>query len=412
MSQQSSAMKYSFRATNSAGEEVNGERDAQDSLGLSRVLRMEGLSPILIKPIPQKRELLDQLLGSFRSPLSLHDKILFASNLGAMIEAGLSLSRALEVIERQGGNTRSKAVVHAIAERVRGGGSLHDSLALHSNIFPPVFIAMVAAGEESGKLPQSLGIISSQLEKSYELRRKIRGAMVYPAVIVTVIILIGILMMIYVVPALTATFKDLGVELPISTRLVIWFSNFVSAHKIFTLLAFPVILLGFWRSLKISYVKRLFETLILKLPLISPLIQKINSAMTMRTISSLVSSGVSMVESLRITEDVLQNHAYRELLRHARESVQKGLPLSASFRGNEKLYPILVGELTAVGEETGDLPGMLMKGAEFYEKEVEQVTKNLSVIIEPVLMVLIGIAVGFFAIAMLGPMYSLTDAIK
>ena len=271
---------------------------------------------------------------------------------------------------------------------------------------------MVAAGEESGKLPQSLGIISSQLEKSYELRRKIRGAMMYPAVIVTVIILIGILMMIYVVPTLTATFKDLGVELPLSTRLVIWFSDFVSAHKIFTLLAFPVILLGFWRGLKIPSVKRLFEILVLKLPLISPLIQKINSAMTMRTISSLVSSGVSMVESLRITEDVLQNHAYRELLRHARESVQKGLPLSASFRGNEKLYPILVGELTAVGEETGDLPGMLMKGAEFYEKEVEQVTKNLSTIIEPVLMVLIGIVVGFFAIAMLGPMYSLTDAIK
>ncbi len=405
-------MKYSFRATNSAGEELHGERESRDSIELSRVLRLEGLSPILIKPTPQKKELLDHILGSFLSSISLHDKVLFASNLGAMIEAGLSLSRSLEVIERQGGSSRYKTIIHAIAERVRGGASLHDSLALYQNIFPPVFIAMVAAGEESGKLSQSLGIISAQLEKSYELRRKIRGAMMYPAVIVAVIILIGILMMIYVVPTLTATFKDFAVELPLSTRIVIWFSDFVSTHKILVFLAFPVVVLGAWRSLKIQSVKHLFERIALKLPVISPIIKQVNSAMTMRTISSLVSSGVSMVESLHITEDVLQNHAYKNLLSHARASVQKGLPLSQSFSGREDLYPVLVAELTAVGEETGDLPGMLMKGALFYEKEVDQVTKNLSTIIEPVLMVFIGIAVGFFAIAMLGPMYSLTDAIK
>jgi len=405
-------MKYFFRARKETGEEVSGERDALDQLALSRALRAEGLTPILAKVVTPKKNLADSILGLFVKALSLREKVLFADNLGSMITAGLSLSRALEVIERQGGSKRYKEVVHTIAERVKSGGSLHEALSARKDIFPPVFVAMVAAGEESGKLPESLAIISDQLNKSYELRRKIKGAMMYPAVIVCVIILIGILMMMYVVPTLTATFKDLGVELPLTTQMVIWFSDFVSAHKILSILLLPLLIIGGWRGVKFPVIKRLLERLVLRLPLISPVVRNMNAAVTMRTISSLVSSGVSMTESLQITEDVLQNHAYKKALVHARENVQKGIPLSQTFHSYEQIYPVLVTELAAVGEETGDLPGMLLKGAQFYEKEVDQVTKNLSTIIEPVLMVLIGIAVGFFAIAMLGPMYSLTDAIK
>lgn len=405
-------MKYFFRARKETGEEVSGERDALDQLALSRSLRAEGLTPILAKAVTPKKNLADSILGLFVKALSLREKVLFADNLGSMITAGLSLSRALEVIERQGGSKHYKEVVHTIAERVKSGGSLHEALSARKDIFPPVFVAMVAAGEESGKLPESLAIISDQLNKSYELRRKIKGAMMYPAVIVCVIILIGILMMMYVVPTLTATFKDLGVELPLTTQMVIWFSDFVSAHKILSILLLPLLIVGGWRGAKFPVIRRSLERLVLRLPLISPMVRNMNAAVTMRTISSLVSSGVSMTESLQITEDVLQNHAYKKALVHARENVQKGIPLSQTFHTYEQIYPVLVTELAAVGEETGDLPGMLLKGAQFYEKEVDQVTKNLSTIIEPVLMVLIGIAVGFFAIAMLGPMYSLTDAIK
>ncbi len=405
-------MKYFFRARKETGEEISGERDASDQLALSRELRAEGLTPILAKAITPKKNLADSILGLFVKDLSLREKVLFADNLGSMITAGLSLSRALEVIERQGGSKRYKDVVHTLAERIKSGGSLHEALSARKDIFSPIFIAMVAAGEESGKLPESLAIISDQLNKNYELRRKIKGAMMYPAVIICVIILIGILMMMYVVPTLTATFKDLGVDLPLTTQMVIWFSDFVGEHKIMSILLPTLLIVVGWRGIKLPGVKRLFERLVLRLPLISPVVRNVNAAVTMRTISSLISSGVSMTESLQITEDVLQNHAYKQALIHARENVQKGIPLSQTFHSYEHIYPILVTELAAVGEETGDLPGMLLKGAQFYEKEVDQVTKNLSTIIEPALMVLIGIAVGFFAIAMLGPMYSLTDAIK
>ena len=403
--------RYTIRATNNKGEETRGEREAPDALTLARSLRQEGLTLVLATPITANARRMAAVTGML-GRIKFHDKILFADNLGSMITAGLSLSRALEVIERQSSSERFRALVHGVADAVRAGSSLRDALAAQPDIFPPLFVAMVGAGEESGKLPESLGIVAEQMGKSYELRRKVRGAMIYPLVIVCVIILIGILMMIFVVPTLTATFKDLHVDLPLSTRFVIGVSDFVSGHPFLVLLGFPLVLFALYRAFRTSVGKRVIDRLSVRLPLIGPIVLKVNSASTMRTLSSLISSGVPMLEALRITREVLQNGQYRAVINRALEAVEKGRTLSSILKQEERLYPVLVGEMAAVGEETGDLPSMLMKGALFYEKEVDQITKNLSTIIEPVLMVLIGIAVGFFAIAMLSPMYSLTDAIN
>lgn len=403
--------RYTIRATNEKGEETRGEREAPDALTLARTLRREGLTLVLATPITASARRVSALTGIFER-IKFHDKILFADNLGSMITAGLSLSRALEVIERQSSSEKFRSLVHSIAETVRGGSSLRDALAAHPTIFSPLFVSMVGAGEESGKLPQSLAIIAEQMGKSYDLRRKVRGAMVYPIIIVCVIILIGILMMIYVVPTLTATFKDLDIELPLSTRFIIGVSDFASGHPILVLLGFPLLLFALYSVVHTPTGKRVTDHLSVRLPLIGPIVHKVNSATTMRTLSSLISSGVPMLEALHITQEVLQNGKYRVVIDRARAAVEKGHTLSSVLKTEEKLYPVLVGEMAAVGEETGDLPSMLMKGALFYEKEVDQITKNLSTIIEPVLMVVIGIAVGFFAVAMLSPMYSLTDAIK
>lgn len=403
--------RYSIRASSNKGEEIRGEREARDPLELSRVLRNEGLTLILATPVSARSQKLDAIT-SFIGGVRLRDKILFADNLGSMITAGLSLSRALDVIERQSSSENFKKLVRSITEKVRAGSSLREALSAQRNVFPPLFIAMVGAGEESGKLPEALGIIAEQMNKSYELRRKVRGAMIYPAVIVCVIILIAILMMIYVVPTLTATFKDLNVELPLTTRIVIAISDFASAHPFLIIGGFPFLILLLLSVARTSAGKRLLDSLVLRLPLIGTIVRKVNSATTMRTVSSLISSGVPMLEALVITREVVQNGNYRIVIDRAKEAVEKGRTLSSILKTEEDLYPVLVGEMAAVGEETGDLPTMLMKGAIFYEKEVDQVTKNLSTIIEPVLMVIIGIAVGFFAIAMLSPMYSLTDAIK
>ncbi|MFH1170152.1 MAG: type II secretion system F family protein [Candidatus Vogelbacteria bacterium] len=402
-------MKFKYQARDKEGKEIGGECEATDRFALARELRAEGQTIISAQPVVDST--VAALRQFFGGSVKMHDKIIFASNLSAMVSAGLSLSRAFTVMERQTKNKRFKSVIKGLATRLSGGDSLATALSIYPEVFPPVFTAMVLAGEESGKLPQALQVVADQLTRSYDLRRKVRGAMIYPAIIVAVIIIIGILMMIFLVPNLTAIFKDMGAELPLSTRVVIATSDFLSQHTLWALgglLVLVGLVIAFFRSARGKLAK---DYLAIHLPLIHPVVHKVNGAVTMRTLSSLLSSGVGMVEALHITGQVIQNHYYQAILAEGATAVEKGKPLSAIFKQNEKLYPVLVGEMIEVGEETGKLSELLLKGALFYEDEVSQATKNLSTIIEPLLMVLIGIAVGFFAVSMIGPIYSLSDAL-
>ena len=233
----------------------------------------------------------------------------------------------------------------------------------------------------------------------------------YPSIIVIAMILIGILMLIYVVPTLVSTFQELGVELPTSTKIIIAISNFLTSY---TIAFFAIVLVAvagaffFFRSLN---GKKLVGNVLLRLPIFSELTKKINSARTARTMASLVSAGVDVLESLNITREVIQNENFKKVLEEARNSIQKGEPISESFKRASNLYPILVGEMMAVGEETGKFSEMLMRVAVFYEDEVTETTKDMSTIIEPILMVIIGAVVGFFALSMIKPMYSMVNAI-
>ncbi len=389
--------------------DVSGEREAENKFALARELRTEGLMLLSVEELGNKKSRLGTI--SFFNRVSLKDKIMFANNLGSMITAGLTLSRALNIMQRQSANKYFKKVLTTIEEKINRGDSLHAAMEGASDVFPPVFTAMVAAGEESGKLPQSLKIIGSQLSKTYELRRKVRGAMIYPAIIITLIMIIGVLMMVFLVPTLTETFKDLNVALPLSTRMVIFVSDSLTNHIFLFLILIIGAIVGGVFAVRTAVGQRFFDWFFLRLPVIGLLVKETNSAVMMRTIASLVTAGVGMVESLQITERVLQNSYYKATIKRAIDGVQKGVGLSVVFKEEEKLYPVLVGEMAEVGEETGNLADMLTQGAIFYEEEVDQATKNLSTIIEPFLMVIIGIAVGFFAISMIGPMYSLSNVI-
>lgn len=403
-------MKIFYRAKTASGEEKNGEREASDRFALARELRAEGLTVIYAEPasVKTKKSFWQKdLLGRVK----MKDKIVFAGNLSAMINAGLPLSRALEVMERQTSNKKFKVVIHDLRDRIDRGETLSHALSSHARIFPEVFVAMVATAEESGKLPEALKNVSEQLSKSYDLRRKIKGAMVYPSVILTVMIIIGVLMMIFLVPTLTATFREMNVELPLSTKILIGASDFMASHAVLVFLLLFVFGFGIFYFVRSKFGKTWLDTASLKLPMVGDLVKQVNSATVMRAISSLISSGVSMIRTIEITERLVQNHHYKEVMKEAIEKVQKGVALSAVFEAHQNLFPVFVEEMSAVGEETGKLPEMLLKGAIFYEEEVNQVTKNLSTIIEPVLMVLIGIAVGFFALSVIGPMYSLSSAL-
>jgi len=402
--------KFNYKVQDGEGNIIKGVIEGENRYSVARDFVSEGKTVISVEEAESRMSINLDFINAALSRVKAQDKIIFAKNLGAMIEAGLSLSRALDVFKRQTKNQKFKNIISDIASEINKGGSLSDGLKKYPKVFSSLFTSMVHAGEESGNLAESLKVVAEHLEKTYNLQKKIKGAMIYPAVVMVVMIGIGVMMLIYVVPTLTATFKELQIELPLSTQLIIATSNLFVEHTILLLSGMVLTVALFIYGLRTPRGMRMADFCVLRIPLIGKLAKETNSARTARTLSSLLSSGVDIVDAINITEDVVQNSYYKEVLVKAAESIQKGNALSKTFGENERLYPILVGEMIEVGEETGKLSTMLFNLAVFYEDEVENATKNMASIIEPFLMVFIGIVVGFFAVSMISPMYSLTGA--
>ena len=337
--------------------------------------------------------------------------IRMAKNLSAMLGAGLSLSRALSIIERQSGNKRLKAIVTGLSDSIKKGSSFHETLAEHSKVFPKILVAMVRSGEESGSLADALAVVALQMERSEELIRKIRGAMIYPAIVITAVVIVGILMLIYVVPTLTSTFTSLGVQVPLATRVIVALSDFMAANSLLVLAAIVLLVAGGVIFVRSRVGGSIVLTGALYLPVIGELVRETYTARTARTLSSLLSAGVPILEALSITKEVVHAKVFAKVVEEAEEQVKKGGLLSASFVEHTRLYPILMSEMLLVGEETGKVAEMLKQIAEFYEMDVADKTKDLSTIIEPILMLFIGVVVGVFAVSMIAPIYSLSSAI-
>ncbi len=402
---------FEYKALNKEGKSYEGTMEAPDRFAVYKKIKESGDSVLYANEVQGRTKTsLLQFSGLF-GKVKQHEKIIFARNLAAMIEAGLPVTRALAVMEKQTKNKKLKDVLKGLNDDVTKGKGLSESMRERSDIFSPLFVSMVKAGEESGNLAGSLKVVAIQMEKAYLLTKKIRGALMYPAVIIGIMVIIAVLMLVYMVPTLTNTFQGLGVELPLATRFVIGISDFLREQYAITLLGLLFIGVGavsFYRSKK---GKRMFDLLFIRFPVFGTIIREINSARTTRTLSSLLSSGVDIVVALGVTKDVLQNTYYKEVLKEAEGAIQKGETMSMVFIRYEKLYPIFVGEMMSVGEETGKMAEMLLGVATFYEDEVDQKTKDMSTLIEPFLMVMMGVAVGFFAVSMLAPTYSLVDAI-
>jgi type IV pilus assembly protein PilC len=338
--------------------------------------------------------------------------VMMTRNLGSMLNAGLTVTRALSVIERQSTNPKLKNVITRINERINNGEQFNESLKEFPEVFSDLYVAMIRSGEESGNLSESLKTLSIQMERASNLTKKIKGAMIYPAIVMSVMIIIGILMMIFVMPKITGVFKSMDMDLPATTVFLIGASDFFAEYTFFALagiVGFVFAVIYFFKS-KIGKVFSSF--MVTRIPVVGTMAKETNSARTARTLSSLLNSGVDVLQAIEITEEVVQNVFYKKVLREAGLRVQKGTPLSEVFIERTDLYPILVGEMILVGEETGQISGMLNELAIFYETEVERKTKDLSTIIEPLLMVVIGAGVGFFALAMIAPIYSISDGLN
>ncbi len=406
---------FTFKAKKKSGEEYTEQMEATDKLHLYKEIHKRGDSLISISDSGLKGV---GLLSSFKTKeitwfasVKEIEKINFARHMSSMLSAGLPVSRALSVLERQATNPELKRVLVSVQDKIKGGGTLSQGLEQFPKAFSKMFVAIIRAGEESGNMEEGLNTVAVQMEKSYELKRRVRGAMMYPIVVFAIMVIIGALMLAYIVPTLSAVFDDMGAELPVQTKAVIWASDALVNNFLLVFLAVSVFLassISFFRTAK---GRRFLDFVFLKTPFIKTIVREVNAARTSRTLSSLLSAGVDVVPALEITEDVIQNSYYKPILRLAQERIQKGEQISGVFIENQHLFPVFVGEMMSVGEETGKISEMLKGVSVFFEAEVDQRTKDMSTIIEPVLMVVIGVAVGFFAISMLMPMYSLLEQI-
>lgn len=403
--------KYFYLAKTQKGEEKKGSAQAQDEFALARSLKREGLVLIFAEERGEKEAKIKINLP-FLKRVSLMEKMIFTRNLAVMISAGISLPRVLETLAKQVKSKEFKKTILLIKDEIIKGNSFSDSLAKHPKIFSEVYSSMIKVGEEGGRLEEVLNVLARQMEREKELKAKIQGALIYPAVVVLAMVGIGILMLLVVVPRIGETFAELEVDLPVTTQFVINLGNAFASYWYLILAGLMGFVVLFWQGGKTKKGKRMIDRAILKIPIVSLIIKKTNSAYTARTLSSLISSGVPITRALEILAGALGNVYYQEAMRAAAEKVTKGGTVSEALLDYTQLYPILIIQMIEVGEETGQTSEILLKLADFFEEEVANTTKNLTTIIEPVVMLLIGGAIGFFAVSMIQPMYTMLDAIK
>jgi len=398
--------RYFYTAKSLKGKKETGVLTAKNKSQLARLLKAKGLVLISAEEEVGKGRKRGLEIG-FLSGVSQVEKLMFTRNLKVMVSAGVSLPRALELLAKQAKSRKFSQALLKVKEQIVEGKNFSDALEKHGDIFSELFSNMIRVGEASGRLEEVLDVLAKQTAREHELSSKIKGAMVYPIVIILAMMGIGIAMLLLVVPKISATFEELNVSLPASTEFVIWLGETMLARW-YLLIFLPILAVFiFLRIAKTEIGKSTLAFLSLKAPIFSPIIRKINSAQTARTLSSLISAGVPITKSLEILSGSLGNIYYKKAMAEAAEKVRKGEKLSDVMAEHEKIYPILVIQMVAVGEETGQSAEILEKLADFFEEEVANATKNMTSVIEPLVMLLIGGVVGFFAIAMIQPMYSM-----
>jgi type IV pilus assembly protein PilC len=406
-------MKYRVTVRDADGKDETGVMDVENRFGVYEKVEKQGKTVVAIEEVSSGFALPSWAkLQMTSDKVKMDERITFTKNLAAMLSAGLTLARALSVIERQATNKAVKNIALGLSDSVKAGTPLHDALKAYPKVFPPLYMAMTKAGEESGTLAESLRVVAKQMERSYTLSKKIKGAMIYPGIIVFAIIVISILMLIFVVPTLAATFAQLGTKLPLATQIILNVSNFITGNLALFILCLVVFFACVLYAGRSKPGQSALMWVGLHMPVIKTLIRETFSARAARSLASLLASGVEMLTAITITRDIVGNPRFSVALTDAEALVRKGEPLSKAFEDHADLYPVFFADMVAVGEETGKVSDMLAQVAEYYEEDVEEQTKDLSTIIEPILMLLIGAVVGVFAVAMIAPIYSISSAIN
>lgn len=406
---------YSYIALDSKRQPVNGTIEQNDRAAVIAALTKQGLRPVSIKEASTRRSINFSFLERFKSKRVKSDHlVIMTRQLSAMVSAGVPLLRALTSLQGHSESPRLKEVLGIVVKDVEAGMPFGDALGKHPEIFNDIYSNMVRAGETAGILDDILKRLASQQEKNASIRKKIRSAMAYPVVLLSITVIAFFGLMLFVIPQIGKIITDLGgpdAKLPALTQFMLSISGFITNFWFLIIPGVIGIVYAIIHYIRTPKGKYLFDTLILKLPGINTIITKVAAARFARTFSALMGAGVAVLEALNVTAKAVGNSLYQEALMEAAKEVKNGKSLS-SVIGANPLFPPIVSQMMAVGEETGQTDTVLVKVADFYEEEVDVAIEGISSIIEPAMIVVLGGMVGLIAASVMGPIAGLAQQIN
>ena len=340
------------------------------------------------------------------------EQMLFAKHMSLMLRASLPVWEAVQTLRDQAKNPRMKEILSSVLKDINQGSTLADALGKYQKDFSTLYINMIRIGEESGSLESNLVHLAGQMEKSEKLKKAVKGAMLYPAIIVIAAMGLGAVMSFMILPKLVTFFHGLNVELPLMTRILLKTADFSSGYGIFMLILPVAMLIAFKLGMKNPAFRLMIHSLLVKSPIIGPIMMKLNMAYFARTLATLLKSGVTIVDAIVTTGQVMNNLVYKRILNIVANKVKSGGTLAEKLVGNESAFPLMGARMIEVGERTGSLEETLFYLADYYEDEVHEQLKNISTIIEPILLIGIGLVVAFIAVAIITPIYSITQGLE
>jgi type IV pilus assembly protein PilC len=398
---------FIWKGVNRKGKKKKGEMEAETENFVRLTLRRQGIEPSKIKPKPKD---LFANVKFLQPKVTEKDIVVMTRQFATMIDAGLPLVQCLEILHGQQDNRTFKRILKHIKEDVEEGSTFADALKQHPEVFDDLFVNLVAAGEIGGILDIILNRLAAYIEKASKLKRKVKGAMTYPIVVMVIAVMVVAVILIFVIPVFQSMFADFGRALPVPTQIVVALSEFLKSYILYMIVALAVIIFAFRRFYKTERGRGLVDNFVLKVPVFGMLIRKVAVAKFTRTLGTMISSGVPILDSLEIVAATAGNKTIEEAIRETRQSISEGRTIAEPLADSE-VFPSMVVQMISVGEATGALDTMLGKIADFYDDEVDSAVEALTSMLEPFMMVFLGGTIGGLVVSMYLPIFQMAGAV-
>lgn len=394
--------QFKYRAKTPSGEKINGVYEATNREEVIMMITANGYYPLLIEEIVSSPNV---NLG-FTKSVKLTDVSIFCRQFYTMLDAGVSIDSALKILSKQLPNKRMKEAIAQVEEEVSKGETLSEAMGKHLKVFPPLLVSMIEVGEASGDLDTVMERMSLQYERENKINNKVKSAMIYPIILGIVAVVVVIFLLTFVMPTYVSMFSDNGVDLPLSTRLLMGMSDFLQANLIYLLGVIAIVVVILRMYTKTDGGQYVMSHLKLKIPILNTLNHKIIVSRFTRTMSALMASGIPMMKSLDLVADVIQNKVAQDALVRVGERVSKGYGLADPIQ-EEKIFPEMLASMIKIGEETGALDDILAKTADFYEEELEHQIQTTTAMVEPLMILTMGVVIGFIVVSIMTPMFEM-----